>query len=125
MDESSLSEHEQRILQEIEKNLAAEDPDFVRNVQEVGPPKEAVRMLRLGILGLVVGFGLLLGYTMNIAFGIGGFLVMLAGAVAIGTSVRRLTSAGRSPGAAFRKILKRAEGRMRRPNGRSEEDEDE
>lgn len=125
MDESSLSEHEQRILQEIEKNLAAEDPDFVRNVQEVGPPKEAVRMLRLGILGLVVGFGLLLGYTMNIAFGIGGFLVMLAGAVAIGTSVRRLTSAGRSPGAAFRKILKRAEGRMRRPDGRSEEDEDE
>lgn len=125
MDESSLSEHEQRILQEIEKNLAAEDPDFVRNVQEVGPSKEAVRMLRLGILGLIVGFGLLLGYTMSIALGIGGFLVMLAGAVAIGTSVRRLSSAGRSPGAAFRKVLKRAEGRVRRPERRRDDDDEE
>lgn len=125
MDESSLSEHEQRILQEIEQQLAAEDPDFVRNVREVGPPKEVVRMLRLGILGLVVGLGLLLGYTASIALGIGGFLVMLAGAVAIGTSVRRLANAGRSPGAAFRKLLKRAEGRVRRPRGDADTDDDE
>lgn len=82
-------------------------------------------MLRLGILGLIVGFGLLLGYTTSIALGIGGFLVMLAGAVAIGTSVRRLSAAGRSPGAAFRKILKRAEGRVRRPKDGGDDDQDE
>lgn len=125
MDESSLSEREMKILQEIEQQLAEEDPDFVRNVREVGPPKEAVRMLRLGILGLIVGFGLLLGYTVSIALGIGGFLVMLAGAVAIGTSVRRLSSAGRPPGAAFRKLLRHAEGRVRRPRRERDADEDE
>lgn len=115
MDESSLSEHEQRILQEIERNLAEEDPDFVRHVSDTGPPRNAVRMLRFSILGLVVGFGLLLGYQTHLVLGVGGFLVMLASAVGIGTSVRHLSAAGRTPGAALGRVWKRAEGRVRRP----------
>ena len=46
-DEPSLSDHEQRILAEIERNLAQEDPDFVRNVSEVRPglcPECGVRL---------------------------------------------------------------------------------
>ncbi len=114
MDEPSLSEHEQRILQEIERNLAAEDPDFVRQVREVTPSRNAVRILRLGILGLVVGLALLLGYTWHVALGLVGFLVVIAGAVAIGTSVRQLSQSGRSPGTAFRSAWDRAQGKMRR-----------
>lgn len=113
MDESSLSEREQRILEEIERNLAAEDPDFVKRAGDASPPKDAVRFLRLGIVGLIVGFALLLGYTTHLAFGLLGFLVMLGGAVGVGTSLRRLSAAGRTPGAAFRRVLKRAEGKMR------------
>jgi hypothetical protein len=113
MDDPSLSEHEQRILEEIERNLAAEDPDFVRHVREARPSRDAVRLLRFGILGLLVGLGLLLGYTTHLALGIVGFLVMLAGAVGIGTAVRSLASSGRSPGSVLRDALKRAEGRMR------------
>lgn len=113
MDDASLSEHEQRILQEIERNLAEEDPDFVRQVSEVRPPKDAVKLLRVGILGLILGFGLLLGYTTHVALGALGFLIMLAGAVAVGTGLRGVASGGRTPGSAFRTAIRRAEGRMR------------
>ena len=54
-DEPSLSDHEQRILAEIERNLAAEDPDFVRNVSEARPTKNRRKLLRLSILGVILG----------------------------------------------------------------------
>lgn len=113
MDDPSLSEHEQRILQEIERQLAAEDPDFVRQVQSGGPSKNTVRIARLSVLAMVLGFGLLLGYAFHVAFGIVGFLVMLVGAVGIGTSVRQLSAGGRGPSGSVLDVLKRAEGRMR------------
>jgi uncharacterized membrane protein YedE/YeeE len=119
-DESSLSEHEQRILEQIERGLAEEDPDFVRHVEDGRPPKKATRNLRLGVLGLIIGFGLLLGYTSSVVLGILGFLVMLGGAVLAGTSVRRLVAAGRPPGASVTRLLKGAKGKMqprRRPDG--------
>lgn len=113
MDEPSLSEHEQRILAEIEKNLSQEDPDFVRNVSEARSSANAGRILKLSVLGFVVGLGLLLGYTNNVVFGVVGFLVMLASVVGIGTSVRGLSSSGRSPSNALREAWKRAEDKMR------------
>lgn len=112
-DEPFLSDHEQRILAEIERNLAAEDPDFVRNVSEVRPKKDSSRTLRLGVLGVVLGLVLLLLNTQHVAAGIGGFLLMLVSVVAIVSSARDLASSGRSPGSAFRDALKRAEDKMR------------
>lgn len=112
-DEPSLSEHEQRILAEIEKNLAAEDPDFVRHVSEARPTANASRILRLSILGFIVGLGLLLGYTTNLALGVLGFLVMLASVVGLVTSGRSLASVGRLPSTMFRDAWRRAEDRMR------------
>ncbi len=112
-DEPSLSEHEQRILAEIERNLAAEDPDFVRQVSEARPARNASRTLRLSILGFVVGLGLLLLYTTNIVYGAVGFLVMLASVVGVVSSVRSLAAVGRSPSTMLRDAWKRAEDRMR------------
>lgn len=112
-DEPSLSEHEQRILAEIERNLKAEDPDFVRQVSEAKPTKRAARILKLGVLGFVVGLALLLGYTTNLALGVVGFLVMLTSVVGVVSSARTLASVGRSPSTMFRDAWKRAEDRMR------------
>lgn len=112
-DEPSLSDHEQRILAEIERNLAEEDPDFVRHVREARPRRDATRLLRLSILGLVAGLALLLGYTTNLLLGVLGFLVMLASLVGIVTSVRDLAAVGRSPSTMLRDAWRRAEGRMR------------
>ncbi len=112
-DEPSLSEHEQRILAEIEKNLRSEDPDFVRHVSEARPTTNASRILRLSILGFVVGLALLLGYTTNLVLGVLGFLVMLASVVGVVSSARALAEVGRSPSTMFRDAWKRAEDRMR------------
>ena len=113
MDEPSLSDHEQRILAEIERNLAEEDPEFVRSVSSVRKSKDANRILRLGVLGLIVGLALLLANTVSLVFGVLGFLVMLASAVAIASGVRDLVASGRSASNVFRDALKRAEDRMR------------
>lgn len=112
-DEPSLSDHEQRILAEIERNLAADDPDFVRQVSEARPTKDSARLLRLSILGLVVGLALLFGYLTSWVLGVIGFLVMLGSVVGIVTSVRNLASAGRSPSGVLRDAWRRAEERMR------------
>jgi predicted lipid-binding transport protein (Tim44 family) len=112
-DEPFLSDHEQRILAEIEKNLAAEDPDFVRNVSEAKPRKDTSRMLGLGVLGLLVGLFLLLLNTTHVAFGALGFLLMLVSVVAVVKSVRDRAAVGRSPSNVFRDAWRRAEERMR------------
>jgi hypothetical protein len=112
MDEPSLSEHEQRILEEIERNLAEEDHDFARKLRSPIASRSSSQTLRLGIFGLILGLGFLLGFTVHTAFGVLGFLVMLAGAVAVGTAMRSITEQRAREGK-LRDALKRAEGRMR------------
>lgn len=114
MDESSLSERELRILEDIERNLAAEDPDIQRRMQSVTPRRRKV-MLRVGIVGAIVGLAMLLAFTVNLAFGIAGFLIMLASAVAIITAVRQLAADSTVNPGPVRIALRRAEGRMRPP----------
>jgi hypothetical protein len=112
-DEPSLSDHEQRILAEIERNLAQEDPDFVRNVSEVRPKRDTSKLLRVSVLGLVIGLPLLFLYIVDPFLGTLGFLVMLASIVGIVSSVRNMTNVGSSPNSVFRDALRRAEERMR------------
>jgi len=112
-DEPSLSDHEQRILAEIERNLAAEDPEFVRQVSEARPRTDTSRLWKLGVLGILLGVPLLLFNSTSLIYGVLGFLVLLGSVVAIVTSVRQLTSSPRAPSSVFRDALKRAEERMR------------
>lgn len=112
-DEPSLSDHEQRILDEIERNLAAEDPDFVRHVSAARPVRHARRLFRLCLVGLPIGLGLLLANNINLIYGVVGFLVLLVSAFGIATSFREMTSQGRSPSSVLRGAWKRAEDRMR------------
>lgn len=115
MDDASLSEREQRILEEIERHTVAEDADFVRRVRTAGPRRDALRLLRLSILAAVVGVAMLLGFTISLTLGIAGFLLALAGIVGIGTSVRSLSSSGRAPGTSVRDAFGRVGSKLRRP----------
>jgi hypothetical protein len=112
-DEPSLSDHEQRILAEIARNLEAEDPDFVRNVSQAHPHKDSRRLFGLSVLGLVVGIVLLLATTTKVFIGVAGFFLMLASVVGLVSAIRDRASGGRSPSTLFRDALRRAEDRMR------------
>lgn len=112
-DEASLSDHEQRILNEIARNLEAEDPDFVRNVSQARPVRDTRRLLGLSILGLVLGMILLPFTPFKVVIGVAGFFLMLVSIVGIAAAIRERSSGGRSASTMFRDALRRAEDRMR------------
>ncbi|NUT31948.1 MAG: DUF3040 domain-containing protein [Hamadaea sp.] len=130
-----LSEHEQRLFEQIERSLA-EDPKFASAVRSSDPRFHARR--RMIIAGLVVAAGLALvvyaAIDGNTAIGVAGFVIMLlAAAFGIqsqrkvhtpqlravdGTATRRTggRGSGRSGGGG---LISRLEQRWRdRPEGR-------
>lgn len=90
-----LSEHEQRILEEIERRLAAEDPKFARGVAAATPHGQAVRRIKLFVVGFVVGFGLLIAGLaipdLLVWFGVAAFVVMLSAVVLIARTAKHVT----------------------------------
>ena len=77
-----LSEHEQRLLEQMEKALYAEDPKFATSLRSTSGVASRGRAA-LGVLGVLAGLGVLLaGMAMALPFlGVFGFVVMLGGAV--------------------------------------------
>lgn len=104
-----LSEHEERILAEIERQLAREDPSLAsraaRRRRSVGSP---VWRLRLSVAAFVVGFVCLLGITFAFALGVVGFALMFV-AVVVAASVLRDVSDDSSPADRFREAFGRSE----------------
>jgi len=82
----ALSEHEQRILEEIERQLAAEDPRLVARARRTAERSD--RRLGYAIAAFVVGFVCLLGITFSLFWGVVGFGIML-GAVIVGAQAVR------------------------------------
>lgn len=76
----ALSEHEQRILEELESQLHQEDPRLARRVADLDEPRRP-RDLALAAVVFAVGFVLLLLLTFHPAFGVVGAAVMLVGLV--------------------------------------------
>jgi Protein of unknown function (DUF3040) len=74
-----LSEHEQRILAEIERRLLEEDPKFAH---QVGSSFRAHlgRRLKLAVAGFILGLIVVISSTFleNVAVGVAGFVIMLA-----------------------------------------------
>lgn len=109
-----LSEHEQRLLEQIEQALYAEDPKFASIYQGNDIRSHyRRRVVRAGI-GLVIGLALLLAGVVIplIALGVAGFIVMLA-AVSFGVaSWQRMTghrvSASRERATTSRRTTDRA-----------------
>lgn len=114
-----LSEHEQRVLEQLERDLGA-DPKLGRTMAR--GPRQRGRVVA-GAFGVIVGLGVvLIGVVSNIVpLGILGFALMTAAAMwAIFTPARPTLSAVRTPGAAPRQkrgkesFMRRVENRLER-----------
>lgn len=91
-----LSEHEQRLLDQIERGLYAEDPKFAQTVQARDPRKHYRRRMVQAALGFVAGVCLLMaGVILKlIPISVIGFVVMLACCVWGLSSWKRMTGIG-------------------------------
>jgi hypothetical protein len=90
-----LSEHEQRLLEQIEQGLYAEDPKFASTVRKVRANTGRRRRIIVAAAGVLVGLGLvLLGLmTKVIPLGVAGFVLMVAAiAYALSASLRKNTN---------------------------------
>jgi hypothetical protein len=75
-----LSDHEQRLLDEIEQALYAEDPKFAASVRAARTRSRTRRSAALCILGILAGLGLVLAglLTNIIALSVVGFVLVVA-----------------------------------------------
>ncbi|HEY1917670.1 MAG TPA: DUF3040 domain-containing protein [Streptosporangiaceae bacterium] len=111
-----LSDHEQRMLDQIEKALYAEDPKFANSVRARDPRVHYRRRMIQAAVGFLIGVGLLLAgvVTKYIWMGVAGFLVMLTCSMWALTSWRHMN--GTLPGRT--QVAAPAPGRRRgRSNG--------
>lgn len=100
-----LSEHEQRMLEQIEQALYAEDPKFAHAVRSTNPQIHYKRRVVKAAFGFVVGVGVLMtglvlnAGTVTIAVSVTGFLLMVASCVWALTSWKRMAGIGNEPAA--------------------------
>ena len=112
-----LSEHERRLLDQIEQALRADDRRFADALAASDPRVHYKRQVIAAALGSLIGVGLLLtGVVLNvIPIAVAGFVVMLACSLWAITSYRRMTgiTTGRVPakGRASGKERRAAKGR--------------
>ena len=74
-----LSEHEQRLLEQMERQLYADDPKLASTLRGSGRSLRSRHQVVLGVIGIVVGLSLLVaGVAAPLwPLGVAGFLVML------------------------------------------------
>ena len=91
-----LSEHEQRLLDQIERALYQEDPKFASTVRATDLRTHMRRRLRRAALVLALGFALLMAgvVTQQYAIGIAGFVVMVGALLLAMTSWKRMGQPG-------------------------------
>ncbi|MFC6238736.1 DUF3040 domain-containing protein [Longivirga aurantiaca] len=85
-----LSEHEQRLLEQMERALYAEDPKFASSLRSAGPRPGSRRKAAIGVLVALVGVALLIAgaATSIIPLGVVGFLGMLGGTFVVIQTLR-------------------------------------
>lgn len=117
-----LSEHEQRILEEIEQRLAEDDPRLVEQVGRTDLYTHLARRIRLAVIAFVLGFVLLLLFAWNPLgplIAAVGFVTMIGSALLIyrylGQLGRDQIRAMQSDGGSFTGIIGRLAARFRPP----------
>jgi hypothetical protein len=90
-----LSEDEQRILHQIERQFYESDPAFAQSVSQSSLYHHAFRNIKWGLVGVVAGMAFLLGtLRISVLLSFVGFLGMLAAAFVIERNARKLGRAG-------------------------------
>ncbi|MFB9624756.1 DUF3040 domain-containing protein [Nonomuraea helvata] len=97
-----LSEHEQRLLEQIEQALYAEDPKWANTVRISDPRTHYKRRLIRASIGFALGVvvmmvGVVISGGALIPLGVGGFVVMLAACLWGLSSWKRMNGFGDSP----------------------------
>ncbi|MFC0675497.1 DUF3040 domain-containing protein [Brachybacterium hainanense] len=94
-----LSEHEQKMLDEMERQLFADDPKLARTFQASTRPRRSRQRVTLGLIGAVLGLGLLVVAVLwpAVWLGVLGFLAMLAGTITAVTAPKHETGAQEQP----------------------------
>ncbi|MFI7008073.1 DUF3040 domain-containing protein [Streptomyces sp. NPDC050145] len=97
-----LSEHEQRMLEQMERALYAEDPKFATALEGSGLRTYTRRRVYQAVAGFLVGIALLMtGMVLTqIWISVVGFLVMLGCAVLAVTGWRKAPKPGEQPAGA-------------------------
>lgn len=123
-----LSEHEQRILEEIEQRLAEDDPRLVEQVGRTDLYTHLAHRIRLAAIGFVLGCVLLLLVPVNTwgpLIAAVGFVTMIGSALLIyrylGQLGRDQIRALQSDGGSFTGIIGRLAARFRPPAPSDEE----
>lgn len=113
-----LSEHEQRMLEQMERALYAEDPKFATALEGSGLRTHTRRRVYQAVAGFLVGIALLMAgmVAQQIWISVVGFLVMLGCAVLAVTGWRKAPKPGEqaAPGAAEGGQPARRQGKQRR-----------
>ncbi|KDQ66691.1 DUF3040 domain-containing protein [Streptomyces halstedii] len=94
-----LSEHEQRMLEQMERALYAEDPKFATALEGSGLRRYTRRRVYQAVAGFLVGIALLMAgmVAQQIWISVVGFLVMLGCAVLAVTGWRKAPKPGEQP----------------------------
>jgi len=92
-----LSEEEQRILHEIERNFYERDPDFARGVSQHTLYRHAGRNCKWAALGFLAGLVILVVsffFAFSLVVGVLGFFLMLGCALVFERNLRKMGKAG-------------------------------
>ncbi|MFF0015983.1 DUF3040 domain-containing protein [Streptomyces sp. NPDC005374] len=109
-----LSEHEQRMLEQMERALYAEDPKFATALEGSGLRTYTRRRVYQAVAGFLVGIALLMAgmVAKQVWLSVVGFLVMLGCAVLAVTGWRKAPKPGEQPAAGASQA--RRQGRQKR-----------
>ncbi|MEU2542148.1 DUF3040 domain-containing protein [Streptomyces iakyrus] len=110
-----LSEHEQRMLEQMERALYAEDPKFATALEGSGLRTYTRRRVYQAVAGFLVGIALLMAgmVAKQVWLSVVGFLVMLGCAVLAVTGWRKAPKPGEQAGGGAGPQARR-QGRQRR-----------
>jgi hypothetical protein len=95
-----LSEHEQRLLEQMEKALYAEDPKFATALRQNSGTKPNRGRAALGVIAFLLGVLIMMvgAVTNVIAVGVLGFVIMLMGALLTYAGFRAKPSSAEATG---------------------------
>jgi uncharacterized membrane protein len=90
-----LSEHEQRILAELEESLVRQDPEFAERVRSESVYRHAGRYCKWAAVTFILGVVILVAfYSKSVLAGFLGVVIMFASAVWFERNLRRMGRAG-------------------------------